>query len=252
MADPQLGRISTDGGLGLEVCLLEKAVAHANRLNPAFVVIAGDLIHLPGNDMQAEEFMRIVGKLDSHIPLYLVSGNHDLPDEPTPENLAWYRDRFGQDWYSFRHGGCLFVVINTTIIFGPAYAGAEVEEQSVWLADALRDSKADGSIHTIVLQHHPWFRYDYREEDSAYNLRLEERLQYLDLFKSHRVSAVFAGHFHRNGYNVYKNMPLVNTAAVCDPSGLDPAGFRIVKVFEDHIEHEFYGLDTMPERVSFV
>ena len=66
----------------------EFAIATANRLKPAFVVITGDLINESGNAAQTAEYKRIAAKLDPEIKLYSVPGNHDVQNEPTAESLA--------------------------------------------------------------------------------------------------------------------------------------------------------------------
>ena len=40
---------------------------------------------------------------------------------------------------------------------------------------------------------------------------------------------------------------MVTTSAVGYPLGDDPSGFRIVKVSQDKVEHQYCGLDHMPE-----
>jgi hypothetical protein len=48
----------------------EFAIATANRLKPAFVVITGDLINEAGNGAQVAEYKRITARIDPKIPLY--------------------------------------------------------------------------------------------------------------------------------------------------------------------------------------
>ena len=66
----------------------------------------------------------------------------------------------------------------------------------------------------------------------------------MDLFKETGVSAVFSGHWHRNGFATYGDMELITTGPVGYPLGDDPSGFRIVRVREDELEHEYIPLDT--------
>ena len=104
MSDPQFGMFTKDADFAHETANLEFAIATANRLMPAFVVITGDLINKPTDAAQAAEYKRITAKLDPKIKLYSVHGNHDVGNEPTKESLAQYRERFGPDYYSFRSG----------------------------------------------------------------------------------------------------------------------------------------------------
>jgi DNA-binding PadR family transcriptional regulator len=86
------------------------AIATANRLKPAFVMITGDLINQDTNAAQAAEYRRIAAKIDTRIPIYAMPGNHDVENEPTPASLATYRERIGRDYYSFRAGSMADVV----------------------------------------------------------------------------------------------------------------------------------------------
>jgi predicted phosphodiesterase len=208
------------------------------------------MINIPGDAAQTKELLRIADKLDKRIPLYWVSGNHDVGNVPTLENLAWYRKTFGKDWYSFHYGGCKFLVINTTIIHRPDEVQEEVEKQWEWLNGAFKETKNDDQIHTIVFQHHAFFLKDPQEETGYFNIPRERRAKYLKLFQENGVVAVFAGHYHRNCYAKDGNMQMITSGPIGIPLGKDPSGFRIVKVFKDHIEHEYYGLDAMPETVK--
>ena len=104
MSDPQFGMYSKNANFTHETANFEFAIATANRLKPAFVVVTGDLINEGGNAAQAAEYHRIATKLAPNIKLYSVPGNHDVGNEPTAETLARYRERFGPDYYTFRVG----------------------------------------------------------------------------------------------------------------------------------------------------
>src|SRR6266404_3591877 len=64
MSDPQFGMYTKDASFEHETLNFEFAIATANRLKPAFVVITGDLVNQSGNDAQVAEYKRIVAKLD--------------------------------------------------------------------------------------------------------------------------------------------------------------------------------------------
>src|SRR5436305_3905290 len=94
MSDPQFGMYTENKSFEHETANFEFAVAAANRLHAKFVVVTGDLINQPGNATQVAEYHRIAGRLDPSIKLYSIPGNHDVGNEPTPESLAAYRERF--------------------------------------------------------------------------------------------------------------------------------------------------------------
>ena len=105
MSDPQFGMFTANRDFTQETANFEFAIATANRLHPAFVVVCGDLVNQSGNTAQIAEFQRIAHKLESGIALYTVAGNHDVGNGPTPESLAVFRSHFGKDYYTFTYPG---------------------------------------------------------------------------------------------------------------------------------------------------
>src|SRR3954451_9563876 len=93
MSDPQFGMYTKDKDFAHETANFEFAIATANRLKPAFVVITGDLTNKASDAAQTAEYKRIASKLYPAIKLYSVPGNHDVGNEPTKETLAAYRAR---------------------------------------------------------------------------------------------------------------------------------------------------------------
>jgi predicted MPP superfamily phosphohydrolase len=75
------------------------AIATANRLKPAFVIVTGDLINKPGDAAQAAEYKRVATKLDPKIRFFSVPGDHDVDNEPTRESMVRYRQLIGPDYY---------------------------------------------------------------------------------------------------------------------------------------------------------
>src|SRR4026209_419040 len=75
LSDPQLGMFTDNKDFSQDVANFEFTVAAVNRLHPAFVVITGDLVNKPGDPAQIAAYGRIVGKLDSSIPVYNIAGN---------------------------------------------------------------------------------------------------------------------------------------------------------------------------------
>jgi len=77
MADTQFGFFNENRDFSKETVNFEKAIAQANRLRPAFVVVCGDLVNKAGDAAQTAEYKRIAATLDPSIRLYNVPGNHD-------------------------------------------------------------------------------------------------------------------------------------------------------------------------------
>jgi 3',5'-cyclic AMP phosphodiesterase CpdA len=250
MSDPQFGMFSGNKDFEKETDLFEKAIAHANRLRPRFVVVTGDLINEPGNEEQAGELRRIAGRLKRGIPLHWVAGNHDVESVPTPKSLAWLRKTLGPDWYAFDQGGCRFIVLNSCLIQQPANAPYEAERQMEWLRRDLEATRGRDCRHIIVFMHHPVCLTSRGEEDGYFALPRKARIPFLDLLHKYEVSAVFSGHCHRNAYCTDGDLELVATGPVGKPLGDDPSGFRIVEVYADRLKHKYCGFDDVPERVE--
>ena len=250
LADPQFGMWEEDAGFARESASFEAAIAAANRLRPAFVVVCGDLINRPGDENQRRELLRIAGKLDPAIPIHWVAGNHDVTNEPGPDDLAWYRKSFGPDRYSFRHGGCTFLILNTTIIKSPEKVSEEEADQRTWLREELERAREEGSVQIVLFQHHPWFLTDPAEEDQYFNIPQERRTVYLDLLEEYGVSAVFAGHYHRNSFGRAGALQMVTSGPVGKPLGDDPSGFTLVAVHRHRIGHVYCELAPAPATSS--
>lgn len=247
LTDPQFGMFDSNTGFEKETALYEKAVAEINSLNPDFVVITGDFVHDPNSAAQINEFKRITAKIKPSIPVYYSPGNHDIGQVPNEESLKKYGKNYGSDRFSFRHKGSSFIGFNTGII--KAKLEKPEQEQFNWLAKKLQQSKK--AQHIILFTHYPFFNKTADEPTAYSNIDQEYRKKYLRLFSHSHVTAVFSGHHHNNGLSTYENIQLVTTSALGKPLGKAPSGFRIIKVYHDKIEHEFFGLDELPDSVVF-
>ena len=76
------------------------------------------------------------------------------------------------------------------------------------------------------------------------------REKIVEILMEYGATYAFAGHWHKNAYAEYGPLNVVASGAVGYPLGIDPSGLRIVKVYPDHVEHEYYGLDDVPETVT--
>ncbi len=247
LTDPQFGMFDSNTGFEKETALYEKAVAEINSLNPDFVVITGDFVHDPNSAAQINEFKRITAKIKPSIPVYYSPGNHDIGQVPNEESLKKYGKNYGSDRFSFRHKGSSFIGFNTGII--KAKLEKPEQEQFKWLAGKLQQSKK--AQHIMLFTHYPLFNKTANEPTAYSNIDQEYREKYLRLFSDSRVTAVFSGHHHNNGLSTYENIQLVTTSSLGKPLGKAPSGFRIIKVYDDKIEHEFFGLDELPDSVVF-
>ena len=250
MSDPQFGMYTADTDFTQETANFEFAIATANRLHPAFVIVTGDLINKPGDSAQTAEYWRIAKKLDTSIPLYNVSGNHDVKNTPTPASVVEYVKAFGPDHYVFHRGDFTGIVLNSTIIDSSVNVPKEFAAQETWLRTELQNAQQSGARHVVVFQHHPWFLKEASEPDQYFNIPLVHRGRYLAMFHQYGVEALFSGHYHQNAVVADGKLAAITTGPVGMPLGDHPqSGMRIVTVTDTGITHQYVGLENLPKKV---
>ncbi len=250
MSDPQFGMYTDNKGMAQETANFEFAIATANRLKPAFVIVTGDLVNRPGDAVQIAEYKRIAAMLDHSIPLYNVPGNHDVGNEPTPESLAPYREQFGPDYYTFRSGDMAGFVLDSSILAHPEKVPDDFARQENWLVAELEKARKDGVRRLIVFQHHSWFLKEAGEPDQYFNIPKSTRARYLELFRKHGITHVFAGHYHRNEVARDGAVEMVTTGPVGKPLGGARSGVRIVTIGAGGIRHQYFDFGDLPNQVT--
>lgn len=210
VTDPQLGM--KDVGADREQ--FARVVDALNNLKddsrPAFVLLGGDMVNDEKSEAQWAAYQDVLKTL--RYPTYWAPGNHD----PRPKAPA----RF-----SFVHEGCLFLGLDSNLWRGDAAAAAG---QFAWLEAQLENR---GQFRLVfVLQHYPLFLHDSAEKDEYFNTPPAWRDKLLKLFESARVTAVLAGHLHRNTSGWYRGMSLMVTPSALNNFDGTPPGFRLVEV----------------------
>jgi len=247
LTDPQFGMFDNNNGFEKETILYEKAVAEINNLKPDFVVITGDFVHNSNSYAQIKEFKRITAKISPEIPVYFSPGNHDIGQTPDKTNMRSYEKNYGSDKFSFMHKGSAFIGFNSSLI--KAKLEKPEQEQYNWLVKKLKNSQQ--AQHIILFCHYPFFNKTADEPTAYSNIDQGFREKYLDLFTDNNVEVVFSGHYHNNSLATYGKTQLVTTSALGKPLGKAPSGMRIVKVYSNRIDHEYYGLEDVPDSVKF-
>ncbi|MCX6325171.1 MAG: metallophosphoesterase [Bacteroidia bacterium] len=247
ITDPQFGMFENNNGFEKETILYEKAVEKINNLNPDFVVITGDFVHNSDSVAQIEEFKRITAKINPKIPVYYTPGNHDLGQIPDEESIRKYIQNYGSDKFSFIHKGSAFIGFNSSLI----KAKLEKPEQEQYNRLVKKLKKSQDAQHIILFCHYPFFNKTFDEPTTYSNIDQDYRKKYLDLFNNNNVEAVFSGHYHNNSLAAYGKTQMVTTSALGKPLGKAPSGMRIVKVYSNRIEHEYFGLEELPDSVHF-
>ena len=250
LSDPQLGMYMADSSFLQESANLEMAIATANRLRPAFVVVTGDLVNQMGNREQIAEYLRITAKLDKSIKLYNVPGNHDIGNEPTAESIEAYRKHFGPDHYSFRVGDFVGIVLNSSLIHSPGKAQSLHDAQEKWLRAELERARRSDARHVVVFQHHPWYLQRADEADEYSNIPRVRRSRFVSLLREFGVGAVISGHNHSSTIAADRTLRMVSSGSVGKPFGDAKSGLAVVTVTADGVDHRFYDFGGLPSRVE--
>lgn len=190
-------------------------IERVNLLEPAFVVHLGDITHplpiSPDYGDAAEVFLK-ASEIFS-MPYHLVPGNHDIGEKIHPalpeldqkititkRNIELFEQHFGQQYFSFQHQQCLFIVINSMLI----NSGLEEEqEQWQWLEQTLQNN-AGGRV--FMFSHYPLYLSAVDERDHYDNIDEPGRSQLVNLLQQFNVEAFYAGHVHNFFYNHLNGM----------------------------------------------
>ncbi|HBG28103.1 MAG: hypothetical protein A2Y10_18520 [Planctomycetes bacterium GWF2_41_51] len=246
VADPQIGWLYSGnncGGQNVDYKWLE-TVNKLNVVNPEFAIVVGDLTDSKTNSSAIAYYKSCAAQLKPSISLYHLPGNHDVGDAPSASTYAIWQTNFSSSgtanpWFSFTYGNNLFICLDSMILKNSTnYPGKNTEEMN-WLTTTLE--AASGYDNIMVFMHIPLCMDAIDEVDGSNNMPLAVRNQLLNLFHTHGVKAVFSGHAHNNSYARDGALEIVTTSScLCSlGSPATPQGFRVVKVYPNHIEHEY-------------
>ncbi len=232
ICDPQLGM--TD--YRENVCALEQLVEQVNLISPDYAVICGDMVNT-ANEASLSDFIRI--REAFAVPVLCAPGYHDVCGPVTNNLLETYRSRIGADYFSVRRSGLRLIILNTPLLKWPV--AGETERQMVWLRSELKAAQsAKEAVYACV--HVPPFVRTPDEPENWQNLPEPVRTELLDLFRSHGVRAVLAGHLH----NVMdcQDSGIRFVAGETPSLNFDkrPQGFRLWKIAGDSFTNTFVPL----------
>jgi phosphodiesterase/alkaline phosphatase D-like protein len=264
VTDVQIGMESSQNCPG-QAARWQTAVDRINMLNPAFVIDTGD--HVQSWSVSSpytaslNSYLSIASNIKPTIPLYHAPGNHDIGDAPAPNRYPSFLTVFPNPfpasssssvpWYSFSYGNTLFICLDTVVLKNPSSYVGEDAAQMNWLTNTLQNSS--GYAHKIVFTHVPICKSSVTEPDDPGGFNMPStpgnsrayaniRAELLSLFHQYGVEVVFSGHAHVP-YSVNDNgLELITTETTTCPLGglsTDTCGIMIVKIFPDHIEHEY-------------
>jgi DNA repair exonuclease SbcCD nuclease subunit len=248
--DPQIGFVGKNQDLSEKIEADKRRFAElarrANTLAPAFVYIAGDLVHadLPETRAAFDEVLRTF-----EVPVKIVPGNHDRPSRD------WVKaKRYGDGAYNVvLFNNCAFVALDSMDLAlpmadsrAPAGSRGGKETQWEWLESTLE--KVRTCRHVFVLMHFPPFVEREDEKAGYYNLPPANRARLLDLVRKHGVKTILAGHVHKN----LVIGPQDGTFTIYTVGGTARSsngyGYRAFVVREDGVEQAYLPLERPVER----
>ena len=151
MSDTQIGFMDRSPGYGQSDSLMMAAVAAVNAVDPAFILLTGDLVNDPYDAVQDSIYRVRLAELKA--PVHIIPGNHDMKGFSEEEH-AHYMSMRGSDRFSFRSHDCAFIGFDSNCILDKA---TEFEAaQKAWLEAEL--AAARGSRHIFVFLHCPIIR----------------------------------------------------------------------------------------------
>jgi 3',5'-cyclic AMP phosphodiesterase CpdA len=187
--DPQIGFALE--GIAADISRFGLAKDRANAIQPAFVIIAGDLV----NQQTSQEWAAFDSILNLFsVPVKLVVGNHDVW---SGSSLNYFRNNYGDDYYVFTYSNCDFVVINSVTILDSSTYASEYTAQWAWLGTTLQQSAAADRERIFIAMHHPPFQVTEYDPDDYYSWPAALRGRLSALLREHGVTVVPAGHVHK-------------------------------------------------------
>jgi hypothetical protein len=247
-SDPQMGWTEC----GNMDYLWGTTIGKINIINPAFVIVTGDLITSSSNMTQTATYKSYAAGINPGIPIYTVPGNHDIGDPSSSTKYAWWASNLAyptgltNPWYSFTYGDSIFIGLDSGV-FKADWGGKQAAEIA-WLTTTLQDATAAGYTHKFVFMHVALFVASAGEAyNAAGNLPLAIRGQLLSLFHQYGVKVVMAGHRHTNNDAVDGDLQMFTTTSCTCGLGVPKTtpGIRIFKVYSDHVEQEVRTLDSI-------
>ena len=235
--DPQFGFAPDPGNEKLRFSLVAQ---HANKNNVPFVLIVGDLVHDPTNRSQVNDFDEVLKQFN--MPVRLIPGNHDITNI---RQLTQYRNKYGDDYYTFTYNNCDFFGINSMTFKDVEISTAEFNSQWDWFEKSLANSKAKGRTHIFVFMHYPPFLNNENESDQYFNIPFPQRTRFLSLVRQYGVRVIMCGHTHTTqiiepadkSFTIYT---VAGTARAFDNNGY---GYRIFYVDKNKITQKYVTIE---------
>ena len=229
MTDPQIGFELSEERTDT---MFKAAVAEVNALDPALVVMTGDLVNWAYSDKQ--DSIYFAGRALIQAPVFELPGNHDIRTGDPASRERWAK-LHGDTRFSVRKNGCAFIGIDSNCIKN---GEKELEqEQLEWLRKELKAAKR--ARYIFVFMHCPVIRQTIDEPEDYFNFSIAQREQYISLFKQYGVDAVFAGHTHIDYRTEYEGIRFYAAGPVGFAFDRDRSGYNVINVGREGFEVQY-------------
>ena len=240
ITDPQIGFCDESEHFVETDSHLRQAVEMINAIDPACVVVTGDLCNDWKNEEQHEIYNARMAGIDSTIPVLVTPGNHDI-NYSKPASIERYMDFVGYMRFSFTKGDCAFIGFDSNCIKNEVQP--QESEQYEWLENELRkasDMTTPTDRRHIYLFCHCPLVYESPDEDDNHNAFPKTlRAKYLDLFKKYGVEAVFTGHSHIGTTLDLEGIRTINADPVASAFGGHQSGIYVYHVTPEGFTYDF-------------
>ncbi len=200
------------------------AVRQINGLSPELVIVNGDLTSW----FTEAEFKLAKQMLDGlQMPYYPLRGNHDRQGAE-PED--WFKKAFHleRSYYAFKQGGFLFICLDSIRLKD----GWEeiTPEQWTWLENTLKEHTG---VPSFIFSHYPLAL-------GGAGINKNDRKKFLDILSAYpQIIACFYGHKHGAKIGLLKLGGREIPQILVPTTKEYPAGFALVRVFENGIVYNF-------------
>ena len=218
---------------------IKRCIKEVNLLHPDFVIISGDLVFGQLYPFEyRREYEKCYNLIQSFdVPTFLAPGNHDGYRRFREDGLEYWKEFFGQLYYSFDFGDYHFVSVNSYdmpsifrwsfLLLALNWGGSISDEQLSWINKDLKESNSD--LTFIFLHHNPLWE---TMKDSLMLKKYKNREELLSLIYNYDVDMVLAGHVHRDTVNVENDVIFLTTTTPQSEIRTDDGywGYRLVEI----------------------
>lgn len=256
IADIQYGDCDTHGDRYYRNSLekLTSCIDSLNEEKVQFTINLGDIVDRSPADI--DPVVDLLKKLDA--PVFHTTGNHDYKGFTNNGDLFNKLD-MPAEYYSFKKGDWLFIMLNTNEIASYSnikgtwkeaelpvmqdriksskrnndqdWNGGISSKQLQWLKDQLQEAQKNG-MKVLVLSHNPIYP---ATEFTALND--QEILDTIADFSC--VKCVISGHHHTGAFAYYKNIPCITTEGMIETESKN--AFGVVDIYENGLVLTGYG-----------